>query len=204
MDSIVGYTRREAGDLHREVADELLEVVVAGHEVGLAVDLDEHAQRGRRRGCTRPPGPRGRRGRPSWRLPRRPARGAATTALSRSPPVSSRARLQSMNPAPVRSRSSLTSSGLIVGVHHVVVDPFCRSCVSSGSAAPRRRRRLRRPAACRDSACGRHGGGRLVAFDASGRPAGALLVLVRLGREAVRAARGDARPSPRRWPPRPR
>ena len=35
---------REARDLHREVADELLEVLVAGHEVGLAVDLDEHAQ----------------------------------------------------------------------------------------------------------------------------------------------------------------
>ena len=35
---------RDARDLHRELAHELLEVLVAGHEVGLAVDLDEHAQ----------------------------------------------------------------------------------------------------------------------------------------------------------------
>ena len=39
----VDVQRREAGDLHGEVADELLELVGAGHEVGLAVDLDEHA-----------------------------------------------------------------------------------------------------------------------------------------------------------------
>ena len=43
MRSGVDVQRREAGDLDREVADELLELVGAGHEVGLAVDLDEHA-----------------------------------------------------------------------------------------------------------------------------------------------------------------
>ena len=40
---LVDVQRRQAGDLDREVADELLELVGAGHEVGLAVDLDEHA-----------------------------------------------------------------------------------------------------------------------------------------------------------------
>ena len=39
----VDVQRGEAGDLDREVADELLELVGAGDEVGLAVDLDEHA-----------------------------------------------------------------------------------------------------------------------------------------------------------------
>src|SRR3954451_3722420 len=35
--------RRRGGYVQRHVARELLEVLVAGHEVGLAVDLDEHA-----------------------------------------------------------------------------------------------------------------------------------------------------------------
>ena len=39
----VDVQRGEAGDLHREVADELAEVVRAGDEVGLAVDLDHDA-----------------------------------------------------------------------------------------------------------------------------------------------------------------
>ena len=43
MRSMSTYCGGEAGDLHGEVADELLELVGAGHEVGLAVDLDQHA-----------------------------------------------------------------------------------------------------------------------------------------------------------------
>ena len=39
----VDVGRGEARDLHGQVADELLELVRAGHEVRLAVDLDEHA-----------------------------------------------------------------------------------------------------------------------------------------------------------------
>ena len=46
------YSGREPGDLHREVADELLELVGARDEVGLAVDLDQDAERGRRCGCS--------------------------------------------------------------------------------------------------------------------------------------------------------
>src|SRR5215218_5843849 len=40
----VDVLRREAGDLHREVLDELLELVGPRDEVRLAVDLDEHAE----------------------------------------------------------------------------------------------------------------------------------------------------------------
>ena len=43
MRSCVDVQRRQAGDLDREVADELLELVGARDEVRLAVDLDEHA-----------------------------------------------------------------------------------------------------------------------------------------------------------------
>ena len=143
-DRLDGRVRgRQAGDLHGEVADELLEVVVAGHEVRLAVDLDEHAQAaagvdvggdlalaGVAPGLARrrPPGP--------W-----PS--SSAMAASRSPPVSSRARLQSMKPAPVRSRSSLTSAGLIVVSAMLVVVPSCPGRVVG---VPRGRRRIgRRP-----------------------------------------------------------
>ncbi len=40
---MVDVQRREAGDLDREVAHQLLELVGARDEVGLAVDLDQHA-----------------------------------------------------------------------------------------------------------------------------------------------------------------
>ena len=43
MRSTSTYSGGEAGDLDGEVADELLELVGARDEVGLAVDLDEHA-----------------------------------------------------------------------------------------------------------------------------------------------------------------
>ena len=39
----VDVLRAQAGDLDRQVLDELLELLGAGDEVGLAVDLDEHA-----------------------------------------------------------------------------------------------------------------------------------------------------------------
>src|SRR6476661_4083238 len=38
--------RRRGGDLHRDLAREAGEVVVLGHEVGVAVDLDQHADLG--------------------------------------------------------------------------------------------------------------------------------------------------------------
>ena len=56
----------------------------------------------------RAPCPRWSRGRRACRPRRGPSRGAACCASSRLPPVSTRARLQSIIPAPVRSRSSLT------------------------------------------------------------------------------------------------
>ena len=59
--------RRRGGDVQREVPRELDELLVAGDEVRLAVDLDQHADPVARRGCSsapRPPGPRRRR---AWR-----------------------------------------------------------------------------------------------------------------------------------------
>ena len=35
--------RVHCGDLHREIAGELLEIIASGDEVGLTVDLDQHA-----------------------------------------------------------------------------------------------------------------------------------------------------------------
>ena len=102
--------RVHRGDLHRDVLGEALEVLVAGDEVGLAVDLDQHAD-ARRRGCSE-------RRRPRWRS--RPAFLAASArpflrrysiAFSMSPPVSTSAFLQSIMPAPVRSRRSLIICG---------------------------------------------------------------------------------------------
>ena len=101
---------RELGDR----ADKLLEQLVAGDEVGLGVDLDQGtggaAQRPRRPGLRRRPG------RPSWR--RRPG---PSCAASRSPPrcrrsFSPSALLQSIMPAPVFSRSSLTSAAVISAI----------------------------------------------------------------------------------------
>ena len=105
----VDVLRMHPGDLDGQVPDELLELVGAGDEVGLAVDLDQDADPATGVDVAADRGPRGPRGRPSWRPPPGRAHGAATTALSTSPPVSSSARLQSMKPAPVSSRSSLTA-----------------------------------------------------------------------------------------------
>ena len=71
------YSGGEAGDLHREVPDELLELVRAGDEVGLAVDLDQHADAAAGVDVAARRGPRGRRGRPSSRRRRGPSRAAA-------------------------------------------------------------------------------------------------------------------------------
>ena len=104
---------RSAGDLHREVADELLELVGARDEVGLAVDLDRARRRGRRGGCSCRRGPRAPRGRPSWRRRRGRARAAARSPCRRRR-RSPRGRACSPScPAPVRSRSSLTASAVI-------------------------------------------------------------------------------------------
>ena len=105
----VDVERRQSGDLDGQVADELLELVGAGHEVGLAVDLDEHADPAAGVDVARHE--------PFAGLAAGLLRGRGeallaqdAVALSRSPSASVSARLQSMNPAPVRSRSSLTSS----------------------------------------------------------------------------------------------
>ena len=68
--------RLEGHDLDREVLDELLELLVAGHEVGLAVDLDERAEPAARVDVGADRGLRGRRGRPSWPPGPRRARAA--------------------------------------------------------------------------------------------------------------------------------
>ena len=101
-------TRVHRRDLHRDLARQRLEVRRAGDEVGLAVELDhrgdaatgvdvglDHAlERRAARASSRPwPGP---------------VCLSISAAFLRSPPDSSSARLHSMMPAPVCSRSSLT------------------------------------------------------------------------------------------------
>ena len=69
MRSASTYSGSQPGDLDREVPDELLELLVAGDEVGLAVDLDEHADPAAGVDVAADRGPRGPRGRPSSRRP---------------------------------------------------------------------------------------------------------------------------------------
>ena len=100
------------GDVHRDVLHEGLEELVARDEVGLAVDLHQdadlaaevdvaaHRALGGRAGCLL-----GRR--------REPLLAQPSSALAMSPPASVSAFLQSIIPAPVFSRSSLTSCALI-------------------------------------------------------------------------------------------
>ena len=86
-------------------AHELLEGLVAGDEVGLGVDLDQGAG-GPGQGMPIRPSPATR---PAFlAAAARPFLRSQSIAASRSPPVSASAFLQSIMPAPVCSRSSLT------------------------------------------------------------------------------------------------
>ena len=102
--------------MQRDLAGELLEVVVAGDEVGLAVDLDQHADLAvgvdvaRTTPSAAPRSPR--LAAFAWPFTRR-----ISTALSTSPSASSSAALQSIIPAPVRSRSAFTSLAEIARAH---------------------------------------------------------------------------------------
>ena len=93
------------------VLDKRLERLVARDEIGLGVDLDHGGLAGRRR--RRRPDPRRRRGRISWRRRRGPSCAASRRRLRMSPAASVSALLQSIMPAPVFSRSSLTSAAVI-------------------------------------------------------------------------------------------
>ena len=101
-----------------------------------------------RRGCSRR-GPRSSRG--PARLPADaiPRSRRSVRAASTSPPVSSSARLQSIIPAPVRSRSSLTRDALIVALTPSHPPRRGRRLSSpAGSGSGSGSRRLRRPRPC--------------------------------------------------------
>ncbi len=107
---IVAGVERELGD----GAHESLEQLVAGDEIGLGIDLDDGAgvaARSRRR-----PALRRRRGRPSWPPRRGPSCAASRPRPRYRPRSRSSARLQSIMPAPVFSRSSLTSAAVISAI----------------------------------------------------------------------------------------
>ena len=103
--------RRRRARVRPTVAHEGLELLVAGDEIGLGVDLDDGAARRRRQ--RRRPALRRRRGRPSSP----PPPGPSCAASRPRPPCRRRSRssalLQSIIPAPVLSRSSLTSAAVI-------------------------------------------------------------------------------------------
>ena len=104
-----------------DLAHEALELLVAGDEIGLGIDLDQ-----RRRACPRRrrrPGPRRRRGRPSWRRRQGPSCAASRRRLRCRPAVSPSAFLQSIMPAPVFSRSSLTSAAVISAMTSILPYP---------------------------------------------------------------------------------
>ena len=123
------HGRGGRGDLQRDIAGEGDEVLVLGDEVGLAVDLDQHADLavGVDVGLDRALG--GRRARRSWIfLPCLTRR--ISIALSMSPSASVSAFLQSIIPAPVRSRRALTSFAAISVCAHCSA-LRCSGCVAS-------------------------------------------------------------------------
>ena len=101
--------RVDGGDVHGDVAEQLLEVVGAGDEVGLAVELEEHADLAAGVDVGSDGAFVGGAARPSWRP--RPCRACAgrRRRSSMSPLASCRALRQSPMGAPDFSRSSLTS-----------------------------------------------------------------------------------------------
>ena len=130
------YERGGGGDVQRDVAGERDEVVVAGHEVGVAVDLDEHADLavGVDVGLDRA---LGRLAPPSLAALAAPFTRSSSIGLvdvaARSP---SSALLQSIIPAPVRSRRALTSLAVIVRRSSARLPPSGRP---RRAASPRRR-----------------------------------------------------------------
>ena len=107
--------RRRGRDVQRHLAGERLEVLVARDEVGVAVDLDEHADLAAGVDVGRDGALGGLAVADLHGLVARRTR-RSSTAASMSPSVSCRAFLQSIMPAPVRSRSSLTCAA-VIGAH---------------------------------------------------------------------------------------
>ena len=104
-------------DVERDVGDHLhqaLEQIVAGDEIGLRIDLDHDALGALER--DRRPGLRRRCGRPSSPALASPFLRSKSTAASMSPAVSPSAALQSIMPAPVCSRSSLTICAVMLAI----------------------------------------------------------------------------------------
>ena len=99
--------RLGSGDMERDVLHEGTKAFVFGHEISLAIDLDENADLALKVNVGGDDAFLGRAGRLLLALAI-PLVRRSVSALSRSPPVSVRARLQSMKPALVFSRSCLT------------------------------------------------------------------------------------------------
>ena len=96
------------GDVHGDVFYESLEVIAARREVGLAVDFDEDAESFRPCEYSGRPCLRRQRGRISSGLKRDPSFAGSRWPAPYRPSASVSAFLQSIIPAPVFSRSSLT------------------------------------------------------------------------------------------------
>ena len=136
LTEIVADGRDQLGNIR----DQFLKGFVTGDEVGLGIDLDH---------CTdRPLGIdpdqafRGDPLRPSWRRRRVPSCAAQSTASSRLPAVSPSARLQSIIPAPVFSRSSLTIDAEISAILSSVGEPCSSHLFVCGGRPSGDRRRF--------------------------------------------------------------
>jgi len=100
-------------------ADEILELLVPGDEIGLAVDFDDGAlvavdlDADQALGGVRPA---------FLAAAARPLVRSQSIAASMSPWVSPSAFLQSIMPAPVRSRNSLTFAAVISAMSHILLN----------------------------------------------------------------------------------
>ncbi len=127
----------ERGDVHRDVTAEVLELVVAGHEIGFRVHFEQHADA--------TTGVDVRKDRTFGRDAARFLGGLAealgaqpSMAFSMSPATSCKAFLQSIMPAPVFSRRSRTSVALIDMITPCPWLRWCRRlCCRRRSTLPR-------------------------------------------------------------------
>ena len=103
------YSGFDGGHVQRHLAGELLELVGAGHEVGLAVDLDQRADLAAGVDVARHDALGRRRARRAWRPRPGPSRAGSRWPCRRRRRASWSAALASMIPAPVRSRRLFTS-----------------------------------------------------------------------------------------------